>query len=84
MKNMKFICGLAQKEEEYVINGVKYIVGSSFQSAKISSNPSIADRFKRIIQNDAAPLTVESTQSKMTADNVCLGCTTSADVRKED
>lgn len=81
---MKFICGLAQREEEYVINGVKYIVGSSFQSAKIPSNPSISDRFKRIIQNDAVPLTAESTQSKIAADNVCPGCTTSADVRKED
>lgn len=81
---MKFICGLAQKEEEYVINGVRYIVGSSFQSAKILSNPSISDRFKRIIQNDAVPLTAESIQGKMTADNVCPGCTTSADVRKED
>ncbi len=29
---MKFICGLAQQENEYVINGVKYIVGSSFQT----------------------------------------------------
>lgn len=84
MKNMKFICGLAQREEEYVINCVKYIVGSSFQSAKISSNRSICDRFKRIIQNDAVPLTAESVQGKMTADNVCPGCTTSADDRKED
>ena len=81
---MKFICRLAQKEEEYVINGVRYIVGSSFQSAKIPSNPSISDRFKRIIQNDAVPLMAESVQGKMTADNVCTGCTTSADVRKED
>lgn len=84
MKNMKFICGLAQKEEEYVINGVRYIVGSSFISAKMPSNPSISDRFKRIIQNNAVPLTTEFVQSKMTADNVCPGCTTSADVRKED
>lgn len=84
MKNMKFICGLGQREEEYVINGVKYIVGSSFQSAKLPSNPSISDRFKRIIQNNAVPLTTEFVQSKMTTDNVCPGCTTSADVRKED
>ena len=71
VKNMKFICGLAQKENEYVINGVKYIVGSSFQCEKIQSNPSITDRFKRIIKNDIIPLTAESIQSKMTADNVC-------------
>lgn len=32
---MKIICGLAQQENEYVINGVKYIVGSSFQTTKV-------------------------------------------------
>ena len=72
------------KEKEYVINGVKYIVVSSFQIVKIQSNPSISDRFKRIIQNDAAPLTAKSVQSKIAADNMCPGCTISADVRKED
>ena len=68
---MKFICGLAQQENEYVINGVKYIVGSSFMTAKIESNPTITDRFKRIISSDFVPLTDESLPSKMAVEYVC-------------
>lgn len=69
---MKFICALAPKENEYVINGVKYIVGSSFQSTKKQNNSSITDRFKRILKSDFTPLTAEPIQSKMTADDACL------------
>lgn len=69
---MKFICGLAQQENEYVINGVKkYIVGSSFRTAKTQSNPSITDRFKRIITSDFVDLTNESPPSKMAVEYVC-------------
>lgn len=68
---MKFICGLAQQENEYVINGVKYIVGSSFRTAKIQSNPSITDRFKRIITSDFVDLTNESPPGKMAVEYVC-------------
>lgn len=71
VKTMKFICGLAQQENEYVINGVKYIVGSSFRTAKIQSNPSITDRFKRIITSDFVDLTNESPPSKMAVEYVC-------------
>lgn len=71
VKTMKFICGLAQQENEYVINGVKYIVGSSFRTAKIQSNPSITDRFKRIITSDFVDLTDESPPSKMAVEYVC-------------
>lgn len=68
---MKFVCGLAQQENEYVINGVKYIVGSSFQSAKIPTNPSITDRFKRTLKSDFTPLTANFMPNKMNADDVC-------------
>lgn len=71
VKTMKFICGLAQQENEYVINGVKYIVGSSFRTAKTQSNPSITDRFKRIITSDFVDLTDESAPSKMAVEYVC-------------
>lgn len=64
---MEFICGLAQQENEYVINGVKYIVDSSFKTA----NPSITDRFKRIITSDFVDLTNESPPSKMAVEYVC-------------
>ena len=68
---MKFICGLAQQENEYVINGVKYSVGASFRTAKIQNNPSITDRFKRIITSDFIDLTNESPPSKMAVEYVC-------------
>lgn len=68
---MKFICGLGTKENEYVINGVKYIVGSSFRTAKTESNPSITDRFKRIITGDFVDLTNETPPSKIAVEYVC-------------
>lgn len=68
---MKFICALAPDDNEYLINGVRYIVGSSFQSARVETSSSIADRFKRIITGDLTPLTPETIQSKIAADDVC-------------
>ena len=68
---MKFICGLAQQENEYVINGVKYIVGSSFMTSKIRNHPTITDRFKRIVTGDFVDLTNESPPSKMAVEYVC-------------
>ena len=68
---MKFICGLAQQENEYVVNGVKYIVGSSFRTEKTQSNLSITDRFKRIITGDFVDLTDESPPSKTAVEYVC-------------
>lgn len=68
---MKFICGLAQQENEYVINGVKYIVGSSFMTSKVENHPTITDRFKRIITSDFVDLTDESPPSKMAVEYVC-------------
>ena len=71
VKTMKFICGLAQQENEYVINGVKYIVGSSFMTSKIRNHPTITDRFKRIVTGDFVDLTNESPPSKMAVEYVC-------------
>lgn len=71
VKTMKFICGLAQQENEYVINGVKYIVGSSFQTTKVGNHPTITDRFKRIVTSDFVDLTNESPPSKMAVEYVC-------------
>ena len=68
---MKIICGLAQQENEYVINGVKYIVGSSFMTSKIQNYPTITDRFKRIVTSDFVPLTDESPPITMAVEYVC-------------
>ena len=58
-------------EQEYTVNGVRYIVGSVFQTTKIMENPSIADRFKRIVTSDVIPLPVEDTDATMESEYVC-------------
>ena len=58
-------------EQEYTVNGVRYIVSSSFQSTKILDNPSIADRFKRIVTSDVVPLSIEETDVTMESEYVC-------------
>ena len=70
---MKKYIMLADKlgEQEYTVNGVRYIVGSCFQTTKITDNPSIADRFKRIVTSDVVPLSVENTDATMESEYVC-------------
>jgi len=66
-----FICGLYDGDREYVINGVRYIVGSSFQTAKTENNSSITDRFKRIVTSDIVPLTDGKPPTTMAEEYVC-------------
>ena len=58
-------------EQEYTVNGVRYIVGSSFQSSKVPTSTTIHDRFKRILSGDTIPLSVEDTDDTMAAEYVC-------------
>ena len=69
---MKRYC-LADKmnEQEYTVNGVRYIVGSCFQSSKLPSSTTINDRFKRIVAGNTVLLSVESTDDTMAAEYVC-------------
>ena len=69
---MKYIF-LAERfgEQEYTVNGVRYIVGSSFQSSKVPTSTTINDRFKRIVSGDTVPLSVESMDDTMAAEYVC-------------
>jgi hypothetical protein len=64
---------LAEKlgEQEYTVNGVRYIVGSCFQSSKAPTSTTIHDRFKRIVSSDTVPLSVESTDDTMESEYVC-------------
>ena len=64
---------LAEKlgEQEYTVNGVRYIVGSCFQSSKVPTSPTIHDRFKRIVSGNSVPLSLESTDDTMAAEYVC-------------
>jgi len=69
---MKHYC-LADKmnEQEYAVNGVRYIVGSCFQSSKVPTSTTIHDRFKRIVSGDTVPLSLESVNDTMAAEYVC-------------
>ena len=58
-------------EREYTVNGVRYIVGSSFQSSKVPTSTTIHDRFKRIVSGDTVPLSVASTDDTMAEEYVC-------------
>ena len=58
-------------EQEYTVNGVCYIVGSSFQSSKVPTSTTIQDRFKRIVSGNSVPLSVERTDDTMAAEYVC-------------
>ena len=64
---------LAEKlgEQEYTVNGVRYIVGSCFQSSKVPTSTTIQDRFKRIVSGNSVPLPVKSTDDTMAAEYVC-------------
>ena len=52
----KFIVGLVDKDREYEINGVKYIVSSSFQTAKIKEHQSITQRCGKALKEQFAHL----------------------------
>ena len=58
-------------EQEYTVNGVRYIVGASFQSSKVPTSTTIHDRFKRIISGDTVPLLLGNMDDTMAAEYVC-------------
>ena len=70
---MKNYISLADRfgEQEYTVNSVRYIVGSCFQTTKIVDNPSIADRFKRIVTSDVIPLSEGVANDTLAAEYVC-------------
>ena len=69
---MKYIF-LAERfgEQEYTVNGVRYVVVSSFQSSKAPTSTTFHDRFKRIVSGDTVPLSAGSTDDTMAAEYVC-------------
>ena len=58
-------------EQDYTVNGVRYIVGSSFQSSKVPTSTTIQDRFKRIVSGSSVPLSAGSMDDTMAAEYVC-------------
>ena len=67
----KFIVGLKDQDHEYEINGVKYIVSSSFQSAKIKEHQSIAQRFGKALKSQFAHLYKKCGFDIMAVDKAC-------------
>ena len=68
---MRFYIGLYSDNQEYKIGNVNFVVGSSFQTMKIKENPTIADRFKRIIASDFVDLTDDKPPNIMAEEYVC-------------
>ena len=58
-------------DQEYTVNGVRYVIASSFQSNKVPTSTTIHDRFKRIVSGDTVPLSLESMDDTMAAEYVC-------------
>ena len=58
-------------DQEYTVNGVCYIVGSCFQSSKVPTNPTIHDRFKRIVSSHSVELSISDKDHTITAEYVC-------------
>ncbi len=78
-----FLCGLYGGEQEYVINGVRYIVESRFESYKDKNITTINDRFSKVITGDFAELPIEKTADTIESEYIS-GCIASADARRED
>ena len=58
-------------DQEYTVNGVRYVIASSFQSNKVHTSTTLHDRFKRIVSGDTVPLSLESMDDTMAAEYVC-------------
>lgn len=67
----KFIVGLVDQDHEYEINGVKYIVSSSFQTAKIKEHQGIVERFGKALKEQFAHLNRKCGFDIMAVDKAC-------------
>ena len=65
----RYLIGLAPKESEYVINGVKYIVSSRYEPPK--SKETFTTRIEKFIGSDFADLTNTDDINTLENDYVC-------------
>lgn len=65
----RFIVGLAPKGNEYVINGVRYIVSSRYEPPK--SKETFTTRIEKFIGSDFADLTTTDNLNTLEDDYVC-------------
>ena len=74
MDNNRFLKNYNQSENEYTVNGVKYIVSSCFAPisiAKGTKNETFSDRISEFIKSDFADLIAVSPHDKMANEYVC-------------
>ena len=69
--NMRIFIGLGKQDREYTINGVKYIVSSTFQKPNHKEDTTVMNRFKRLTVNEPIPLQEEESSDTMGAEYVC-------------
>lgn len=67
----KFIVGLGGPPRQYEINGVKYIVSSSFQTARIKEHQGIVERFGKALKSQFAHLYRKCGFDIMAVDKAC-------------
>ena len=71
MDKLRIFVGLGSQEREYTINGVKYIVSSSFQKPDFKEDTTIMNRFKRLTVNEPIPLQREELSDRIAEEYVC-------------
>ena len=70
----KFIVPLGNQPDEYVINGVRYVVSSKYQKPDfkdLKQSTVLNDCVENYLTSDFADLTIENSSSKMMAEYVC-------------
>ena len=70
----KFIVPLGNQLDEYVINGVRYVVSSKYQKPDykdLKQNTVLNDCVENYLTSDFADLTIENSSSKIMAEYVC-------------
>ena len=67
----RFIVGLGGPPRQYEINGVKYIVSSSFQTAKIKEHQGIVERFGKALKSQFAHLYRQCGFDILAVDKAC-------------
>lgn len=70
-KPERFLCGMQLRDQEYVINGVRYQVSARFSSWKNPANPFLTDRVKRILTSGMVPLQLYAPPATMAEEYVC-------------
>ncbi len=68
---LRIFVGLGSREREYTVNGVKYIVNSSFQKPDFKEDTTIMNRFKRLTVNEPIPLQREKLSDRIAEEYVC-------------